>query len=236
MSNKHFRFKQFLIKQEKAAMKVGTDGVLLGAWVNPEGAGHILDVGTGTGLLSLMVAQRCNAIIDALEIEEGAFSDAKTNINNSPWADRISVYHTDFNDFALKNRHKYDMVVCNPPFFENSLNAPDKARSSARHNISLTYNQLLDNSFQVLKPGGELNVIIPAGNHSIFCRDAKTVGFFPRKCLFIKPAINKPSKRVLIQLSLTPGEATEEEISILDKDREYSSEYRELTNKYYLFF
>lgn len=236
MSNKHFRFKQFLVKQERAAMKVGTDGVLLGAWVNPEGAEHILDVGTGTGLLSLMMAQRCNARIDAVEIEEGAFSEAKINIENSPWSDRISVYHTDFNDFALKNSRKYDMVVCNPPFFENSLNAPDKSRSSARHNISLTYSQLLKNSFQVLKPGGELNVIIPVDSYNNFCKDASAEGFYPRKCLFIKTSVNKPAKRVLLQLALTPGEVTEEEISIMDENGEYSVEYRELTNKYYLYF
>jgi tRNA1Val (adenine37-N6)-methyltransferase len=236
MSNNHFEFKQFRIKQEKSAMKVGTDGVLLGAWTDVENAKYILDVGTGTGLLALMMAQRCSAKIDAIEIEESAFKEAKSNIKKSPWSDRISVFHSDYNDFTETNIRKYDTVVCNPPFFENSLNAPDKSRSNARHNITLTFTQLINNSKLVINPNGKLVIILPQNNYESFCMNAKSAGFYLCKKTFVQTTVGKSPKRVLMQFNLTPCVVSEEIISIRDENGEYTKEYRELTYNYYKFF
>ena len=119
MSDSVFHFKQFFIHQDKCAMKVGTDAVLLGAWVTPNGSNHILDIGTGTGVIALMLAQKTNSPIDAIEIDPDAFGQAKENISGSPWKDRVTIYQADAAQFAFSS--KYDILVSNPPFYENEL-------------------------------------------------------------------------------------------------------------------
>src|SRR5664280_2075596 len=119
--NKWFEFKQFRVEQSKAAMKVGTDGVILGAWTSVDNASRILDVGTGTGLIALMLAQRSNAAIDAVEIDDDAYCEAKFNFEQSPWKERLKIFHSDFNAFSKEYGHQYDLIVSNPPFFIDSL-------------------------------------------------------------------------------------------------------------------
>ena len=129
MPNDYFKFKQFTIHQDKCAMKVGTDGVLLGAWAECANAKGILDIGTGTGLIALMIAQRSNAKIDAVEIDETASKQAKENIKKSLWNDRIEILNISFQDFSKSTNEKYDLIVSNPPYFQNSLYAPDEKRT-----------------------------------------------------------------------------------------------------------
>ena len=148
--NKWFEFKQFRIEQQKTAMKVGTDGVILGAWVPVDEASAILDVGTGTGLIALMLAQRCNARIDALEIDHRACEEAEFNFKQSPWKERLKIIHSDFNAFSIEMKQCYDLIVCNPPYFANSLRTYDPQLSRARHNITLTFIQLLKGSVSLL--------------------------------------------------------------------------------------
>ena len=156
MSNNYFSFRQFTIHQDQCAMKVGTDGVLLGAWVNVENAQRILDVGTGTGLIALMCAQRSESVIDAVEVDRAASEQAAVNCSASPWKDRITVVHDSFQHFAESTAYRYDLIVSNPPFFKNSLKPKGLARSLARHDDRLSYESLLYYTVKILEPGGTL--------------------------------------------------------------------------------
>ena len=159
MSNSNFCFKQFTINQESCAMKVGTDSVMLGAWANvPDVDGdkiNILDIGTGTGILSLMMAQRYeNANIVAIDCDKDAIKQAKENFDNSQFADRITTSHCQIQDF--QSLHLYDAIICNPPYFVNSLKCKDSSRTVARHTSTLTFAELMSNANRLLNTGGEL--------------------------------------------------------------------------------
>ena len=140
---KVFRFKQFGVRHEKSAMKVGTDGVLLGAWTNAENAKKVLDIGTGTGLIALMIAQRSKALITGIEIDEDAAEEAYENFVSSPWGDRLRVENSDFAVFSNICNEKYDVIVSNPPYFVDSLECPDEKRGKARHTSSLSFENLI---------------------------------------------------------------------------------------------
>lgn len=162
MSNPYFQFKQFTVWHDKCAMKVGTDGVLLGAWTSVESAHRILDIGTGTGLVALMLAQRSlpDANIVALEIDEAAVGQARENVIRSPWKERVEVVQADFRKY--RSSDKFDVIVSNPPYFVDSLECPDRQRAAARHNDSLTYEDLLEGVSGLLTENGFFTVVIPA--------------------------------------------------------------------------
>ena len=161
MANGYFQFKQFTVHQQHCAMRVGTDGTLLGAWAQAsDGACRILDIGTGTGLIALMMAQRYpQAMVTAIDIDDGAVRQAKENVSSSPFADRINVIKADV--LTFEDMEKYDSIVCNPPFFEDSLTCPDPQRTEARHTVTLGYRQLMKSAFRLLKDDGRFSVIIP---------------------------------------------------------------------------
>ncbi|MBQ4138504.1 MAG: methyltransferase, partial [Muribaculaceae bacterium] len=163
---KTFRFKRFEVLNDRTAMKVGTDGVLLGAWCDVTGARKVLDVGTGCGVIALMVAQRNgDALIDAVEIDGDSAHEAGLNFARSPWAARLRVEQCDFNEFALRDVvGKYNLIVSNPPFFTNGILPPDASRMSARHTQHLTYGQLLKNAEKLLADGGKMALITPFDN------------------------------------------------------------------------
>ena len=158
-----FKFKQFSIRQDNTAMKIGTDGTLLGAWVNVENANNILDVGTGTGVIALMTAQRnLEAKVTAIEINQDAIVDATYNIDNSPWTERVKLENSSLQEFITIE--KYDVIVSNPPFFENSLRSNSKNRNNARHTDSLHYTDILKFSQDHLKEKGIIALILPIEN------------------------------------------------------------------------
>lgn len=165
MSNSYFQFKQFTIRQERCAMKVSTDACIQGAWVPvADNVKTVLDIGTGTGLLSLMLAQRYSHIqIDAIEIDANAAAQAQENIAASPWADRITVIQADATNHTFGKQ--YDMVICNPPFFNNSLLGDNVQRNQVRHTLILTYNALFNIIQKVLKPHGYAAILLPAAEH-----------------------------------------------------------------------
>ena len=183
----NFKFKQFEIQQDRCAMKIGTDGVLLGAWANVAQASSILDIGTGTGILSLMAAQRNhNAVIDALEIEEKAFEQASLNIQNSPWKERITVYHRSVqNHKDIDTYNYYDCIICNPPFYniDTKSHIKDKARNIARNSKTLSFDALLECTKNLLEVKGSLSLILPIAEGNEFIFKALSQGFFLTKKL-----------------------------------------------------
>ena len=237
MPTNPFKFKQFTIIQEKSAMKVGTDGVLLGAWTTCENAKTILDIGTGTGLIALMLAQKSKAQITAIEIDANAAEEAKLNVENSPWSDRISVYNLSIQEFAKLYPNKYDLIVSNPPYFSKSKKAENESRSLARHNDNLSLADLINCIDLLLNENGVFNLIITTDVIEILISEAKKKHLFCIQKLWIKPTPEIDAKRVLVTFSRIDGECKENTIIIETNGRHnYSEEYKNLTQDYYLKF
>ena len=232
-----FRFKQFAVNQEGVAMKVGTDGVLLGAWVGlDQNPGSILDIGSGTGLIALMLAQRSYADqIDALEIEDSAFETCTQNFEDSPWGDRLFCYHAAFQEFVLEFGPEYDLIVCNPPFHAESVRSSDKARDRARQQSSLSFEALLQGAAGLLTPIGSLNVIIPYWEEENFLQIAQKVGLFPFRLTRVKGTPDAEIKRSLISLGFQPETAVHPDLLIIESERHrYTPEFDALTRNFYL--
>ena len=234
MSNNWFQFKQFRIEQERSALKVGTDGVLLGAWCDVKGVTSILDVGTGTGLIALMLAQLSTAVISAIEIDEEACNDARHNFQNSPWGERLTLIAGDFNTFQLSHPEKYDLVVSNPPFFKKSMKSADRASSIARHDVSLSFQQLIAGSKRLLHEWGRLAVILPVEALDDFRETARLEGFYLSRKTVVLPKLDKPPKRLLLEFSVSAVYPQFDELVILQKADSYSDRFVEMTKEFYL--
>ena len=218
-----FQFKQFAICQDLCAMKVGTDGVLLGAWAN--GGKRILDAGTGTGIIALMMAQRYpNAVVTAIDIDEGAVKQAQQNVAQSPFAQQITVLHNTLQE----HQGEYDAIISNPPFFIDSLAAPDEQRNVARHTQTLTYTELMQAAWRLLSDEGELSVVVPFDYRKRMEDEAIFVGFFPSKVCAVKTTERKPAKRYLLSFKKHPCRCEQEQLTI------GSERYQELTKEFYL--
>lgn len=228
-----FRFKQFLIVQDKTPMKVGTDGVLLGAWA--EGGSRILDVGTGTGLVALMMAQRFpEAEVMGIDISVEAVEEASFNVSQSPFSNRVKIAGQDFREMACDA--KYDAIVCNPPYFENSLKCPEKGRSMARHSDTLQLAELMRKSGEMLSNNGVLNIIIPYSQVDETMTEAGECGFAVRKAMRVRGTDDSEWKRVLIAFEKC-GETHEwvmEEMTLERERNVRTSEYKKLTEGFYL--
>ncbi len=236
--NNYFQFKQFRIVQEKSAMKVGVDGVLLGAWADVSGAKRILDIGAGTGLIALMMAQRnSDANIDTVEIEPDAFQEAVSNIQQSPWNERIQVELCSFQEFVGKTDLKYDLIVSNPPYFTNGHKAPLENRATARHSDSLPLGDLISGAIRLLNKTGKIALVLPIESlQEITTLADLNVLFIARLCR-IKPNPIKPEFRILIELTNTECIIQEETLMIeFEKHHDYTPEYKELTKEFYLKF
>ncbi len=237
MANEYFHFKQFSINQDKCAMKVGTDGVLLGAWVETASVRSFLDVGTGTGLIALMLAQRSNAVIDAIEIDTSACIQARENVQASPWADRIKVYHSSFKEYMYHASVRYDYIVSNPPYFERSLHALDSSRSVARHDRKFNMEEFIIGSFNLLSGRGRLSMIVPYTSGTHIVETAAEIGLFLNRSMKIRPVPGKTYKRIMMEFSRQQESVSEEELIIeAGKRHNYSPEYRALTREFYLAF
>lgn len=235
MANGYFQFKQFTVHQQLCAMKVGTDGTLLGAWAQAsEGGCRVLDVGTGTGLIALMMAQRYpQARVTAIDIDEMAVRQARENVLASPFAERISVYEADMQMFD--DTEKFDSIVCNPPYFEDSLTCPDPQRTEARHTVTLGYRQLMISAFRLLKTDGRFSVIIPSDCRARLESEAHLRGFFLSRLCSIQTTPKKPSKRYMIEMTKQPVAEVVTEKRILELSPQTRSEwYRELTKEFYI--
>ncbi|MDR2968461.1 MAG: methyltransferase [Tannerellaceae bacterium] len=233
MANPFFKFKQFTVFHDKCAMKVGTDGVLLGAWTNTADAANLLDAGTGTGLIALMLAQRTNAAIDAIDIDEGACRQAAENVAGSPFSGRIRIIHSSFVGF--QPGRKYDLIVSNPPYFSQSLKSPDDKRSQARHDDSLPLPDLIAGSKEMLSENGRIALILPVEQEGKLDGLLTQYGLHRIRQTNVMPVVNGQIKRILIELSATPNPHCAPDCLAIERERhKYTKEYEALTRDFYL--
>lgn len=234
MSQSYFRFKQFTVQQECAAMKVSTDACIQGAWTPvPSGTNRVLDIGTGTGLLSLMIAQRHPpAMIDALELDAAAAGQAFDNVAASPFADRISVHHTDAK--VWQPVQPYDLIICNPPFFHKALKGPDAARNVARHSDHLGVDTLLGLTSHWLSADGIASFLWPTAEHAFFAQKAPAFDLVLRSTLQIQHRAGSAVSRVISVWGKASMAASVEALIIKDEQDAYTDRFRQLLSPFYL--
>lgn len=233
MGQPFFRFKQFTIRQDRTAMKVGTDGVVLGAWADLENAAEILDIGTGTGLIALMAAQRNPAAcIDAVEIDPAAAGQAQENISASPWPERIRIHPVSISDFTPDKR--YGCIICNPPFFVNSTPTPDTSRTMARHCKNLSHEELADQVVRLLKEDGHFYTILPPIEAGHLADYAHRHRLFVQQITQVIPNPGKSAIRYLMKFGFIEKKIQKTEL-ILEVSRHHlTEEYAQLTKAFYL--
>jgi len=233
-----FKFKKFSINDDGCAMKVNTDGVLLGAWVNTDNARQILDIGTGSGLIAMILAQRCDALIDAIDIHTPSISMAKKNVLNSPWSERIRCKHISFQIFAKESHDRYDLIVSNPPYFESSLQSQDPEKNIAKHNVHLSSDELIEGVSELLTEDGRFCVILPINRELSFKVEAEQSGLYAEKITRIKGKTDRPVNRVLFEFSkgARTKKAIVSELCIRDAGENFTTTYKKLTTDLYLQF
>lgn len=237
MPNPYFSFKKFTVYHDKCAMKVGTDGVLLGAWADVADAETVLDIGVGSGLVSLMMAQRnLQARILGIDVDAAAVQQAGENVQNSPFAHRITVREISVQALAAENVSRFDSIVSNPPFFANSLKPPRQQRTLARHTDSLPLDALFPSVAGLLRPHGLFSMIYPAQNLADVLDAASQCGLFLQRQTTVYPTLETPPKRVLLEFSdCVPPTSVREESLLLEMQRHrYSSDFAELVKDFYL--
>lgn len=245
MPNDYFQFKQFLVKQDRSAFKVGTDGVLLGAWASVEHATSILDVGAGTGLIALMLAQRRAAVtmvydigIVALEIDTDACEQARENVRISPWNQRIRVINQSFQDYCMTRPAMFDLIVSNPPFFRESWKPDRQEKEISRHDTLLSLEELISGVGRLLAQEGKFCVILPVEESRDLQKLAQENVLHLHRICRVSPTTNIPAKRHLLEFSRSPVKGVRDTQMAIEKDtrHDYTDVYRELTRDFYLAF
>lgn len=246
MSQKPFQFKEFTVNQDQCAMKIGTDAVLLGAWATiKKEPVSVLDIGAGTGILALMLAQRCYAeLIDAIEIDDKAYEQCVDNFEQSPWGDRLFCYHASLQDFVSEIEDLYDLIICNPPFYAPALvSAASKkeaavimsdARKTARFHDAMPFEYLLESVSKLLSEQGVFSVVIPFTEKDSFVTLASTFKLHANRLLLIKGTPASEIKRALIEFSFRESDLTEETLVIETARHQYTEAYVNLTKDFYL--
>jgi tRNA1Val (adenine37-N6)-methyltransferase len=236
MANKFFSFKQFTLYQDQCSFKVGTDGVLLGAASDVSDAKQILDIGTGTGLIALILAQRSNAGIIAIEPDHNSFVQACSNVNNSKWASRIKVINASLHEYYPSDI-RFDLIVSNPPFFSDSLRNPDMAKAAARHNDTLNNEDLLKGTERLIAEHGKFQVIMPYVEGNILIAEAQEYGLYCNNILKIRPLPTSEIRRLILTFSRQKRKVAERFLTIEHgKRHDFTEEYKNLTKDFYLKF
>jgi tRNA1Val (adenine37-N6)-methyltransferase len=236
MANNYFAFKQFTIHQDKSAFKVGTDGVLLGASSDITGVKRILDIGSGTGLIAIMLAQRGDAEIVAIEPDHDSYIQACDNVSLCKWNSRIKVEYTDLQNY-FPDEEKFDLIVTNPPYFTDSLKSPDPRKSAARHNGSLTPEEILKGVSRLLDDDGRLHLILPYIEGNVFIAEAHKFGLYCDSILKIRPVTNGEIRRLILGFGRKKTKYTERFLTIEHGRRhDFTEEYISLTKDFYLKF
>jgi len=231
-----FQFKQFSVEHSQSGHKVGTDGVLLGAWTGLHHKPYsILDIGAGTGLIGLIMAQRSTAEqIDAIEINPDAYEECVLNFENSQWNDRLFCYHGDILEFTNEPDLKYDLIISNPPFFKKSSNESSNKRTVARQHQRLSYENLLHSVSTLLSENGQFSTIIPHNDYKTFIEIAELSGLFPYKITQVKGYADAELKRSLIQFSFKKSQIIEDELVLEISRHNYTQDYKDLVEDFYL--
>lgn len=218
-------------------MKVGTDGVLLGAWATVEGATRVLDIGAGTGVIAIMMAQRAQeALIHAVEIDAVSCGQAKENMERSPWSDRLFVFHDPVQTFAVNYPNTYDLILSNPPFFSGGTFSYDQHRSNVRHTIKLPHGDLLSSARRLLAPHGRFAVILPYIEGLRFQELAESYHLYCTRITEVRPKANKPVERLLMEFQCHPRTTTRDTLIIqYEGVNEWTEEYKALTGAFYLY-
>ncbi|WP_235817900.1 tRNA1(Val) (adenine(37)-N6)-methyltransferase [Formosa haliotis] len=233
---KPFTFKQFEVQQDRCAMKIGTDAVLLGAWTSLESRPFsILDIGAGTGVIALMLAQRSNAeLIDAIEIDDEAYEQCVDNFENSPWGDRLFCYHASLEEFTEEIEDEYDVIISNPPFYSEDYKTDNNQRDLARFADALPFEHLIDSASILLSEAGVFNVIIPFKEEDYFIQLAAKKHLYPNKILHVKGNPSSEIKRSLIAFSFSELGPEINELIIETERHQYTEDYINLTKDFYL--
>lgn len=232
-SNAYFQFKQFRVDQSLAAMKVCTEACVFGALTEADNPGRILDIGTGTGLLSLMAAQKFSCPIDAVEMEEGAYRQALANFQISPWSDRLAVFHTSIQEFTPS--HQYDLILCNPPFFSDHLQSPSKARNMAMHNHTLPHSDLAEAIQGLLTESGLAYVLHPPSEAIMFDSLANGKDLYVQQRTQLMHHEEGPVLRYITVYGTKPKEHSLETFVIKDESGAYTNDFIEKLKPYYLY-
>ena len=237
--SKPFQFKEFTIHQDKTAMKVGTDGVLLGAWSSIENdPDTVLDIGAGTGLIALMLAQRCDAMtIDAVEIDENAYEQTVQNFEGSHWADRLYGYHASFQEFANEiaaEAATYDLIISNPPFYTDDFETKNAARNKARFASALSFENLLKGVSKIISENGVFTTIIPYKEEAYFIKLAAKYHLFLHRVCHVRGTATAAIKRSLLEFSLHSNEPLATTLTIEVIRHQYTQAYKNLTKDFYL--
>lgn len=231
-----FRFKLFSVRHDRSTMKVGTDAVLLGAWVQINHVKRILDIGTGSGVIALMIAQRTtdDALIDAIDHAEDDLAEARENFLSSLWSERLRAHLATVQQFSPP--YQYDLIVCNPPYFSNSLEPPDDKRKSVRHTLDLSFDDLLESTLRLLTPTGTANFILPAKEGESFISLAASRKLYCTRKTSFQSKRHKPVERLLLEFSKKTQSPYESTLVLYDEQNLPSTEYRSLTGDFYLNF
>ncbi len=241
--SKPFAFKQFTIEQDRCAMKIGTDGVLLGAWTTLNAnVYNILDIGTGTGIIALMLAQRSIAEnIEAIELDGDAFEQCTENFENSPWSDRLFCFHAGFDEFVDEYTEEepdeselYNLIVSNPPFYTEEVSSGDIARDNARQHNSLPFNELLEGVSKLLTKKGSFSTIIPFKEEESFIKLAAKFSLFPKRITRVKGNALTEIKRSLLEFTFTKQNTLINNLIIEKERHQYTEQYKKLTKDFYL--
>jgi tRNA1Val (adenine37-N6)-methyltransferase len=236
MASQAFKFKQFTVNQDRCAMKIGTDGVLLGAWTSlTNNPNSILDIGAGTGVIALQLAQRSNAeTIEAIEIDDEAFEQCVENFENSPWGDRLFCYHASVQEFASEVEDNYDLIVSNPPFYTEDFKTTSEARDTARFNDALPFQHLIVCVAHLLSESGTFSVIIPKKEEVDFISLASENGLYPFKICHVQGTPTSEIKRSMLAFSFQKKEIEITALIIETSRHEYTPEYIKLAQDFYL--
>jgi tRNA1Val (adenine37-N6)-methyltransferase len=232
-----FYFKQFRVKDDRSTMRVGTDAVLLGAAVDMAGAGKILEIGTGCGIIALMMAQRSDAMIDAIEIDADSVQQARENIMNSPWKERIHIFHSSFQEFTRTCSKKYELIISNPPYFSKSSKSGDAKRDIGRHTDCLNFNTLINHSKELMTETGSLWVILPVNESKDFIDTATKHDLFVNYMLLFIPKEGKASNRVVMKLSKdNTDRIIQDKLTHRNTNGSFSDDYMDFMREFYIDF